>query len=228
MPNPEDLHSHLKGLFGGKLGSLAQELMEELTEDLKESLGIDPNELEQSSNPTDVLKKLMRHPDKLMKLVKKIQNKFQDKMNSGDLSQEDIMKEAGDMLRKMKEMGGNSKQMNEMFRNMAESMGGSMGKNMKVDTNRLDRMMKMQDTKDRLRAKVEKRRQEKENDQYTLEQTQNPNQYVYRPTDGEKAEKTVLTDEQIQKIADDIGDVNVETKVNKNKNKNKNKKKTKK
>lgn len=224
MPNPEDLHSHLKGLFGGKLGSLAQELMEELTEDLKESLGIDPDELEKTSNPTDVLKKLMRHPDKLMKLVKKIQNKFQDKMNSGDLSQEDIMKEAGDMLRKMKEMGGNSKQMNEMFKNMAESMGGSMGKNMKVDTNRLDRMMKMQDTKDRLRAKVEKRRQEKENDQYTLEQTQNPNQYVYRPTDGEKAEKTVLTDEQIQKIADDIGDVTVEKKVNKNKKKKKTKK----
>lgn len=224
MPNPEDLHSHLKGLFGGKLGSLAQELMEELTEDLRESLGIDPDELEKTSNPTDVLKKLMRHPDKLMKLVKKIQNKFQDKMNSGDLSQEDIMKEAGDMLRKMKEMGGNSKQMNEMFKNMAESMGGSMGKNMKVDTNRLDRMMKMQDTKDRLRAKVEKRRQEKENDQYTLEQTKTPNQYVYRPTDGEKAEKTVLTDEQIQKIADDIGDVTVEKKVNKNKKKKKTKK----
>ena len=30
MPNPDDLHSHLRGLFGGKLGSLAKELMEEL------------------------------------------------------------------------------------------------------------------------------------------------------------------------------------------------------
>ena len=38
LPNPEDIHSNLKSLFGGKLGSLAKELMEELTEDLKESL----------------------------------------------------------------------------------------------------------------------------------------------------------------------------------------------
>ena len=222
MPNPDDIHSHLKGLFGGKLGSLAEELMEELTDDLQESLGLNPEEFENNSNPADVLKKLMRRPDKLMSLVKKIQNKFQSKMDTGDLSQDDIMKEAGDMLRKMKEMGGNSKQMNEMFQNMAKSMGGSFGKDMKVDTNRLNRMMKSQDIKDRIRSNLERKKQE---NKFTLETTANENNFVYRPIDGEKAEKTGLSDEQIAKIAEDIGDINskkvVEAKPKKNKNKKK-------
>jgi hypothetical protein len=222
MPNPEDLHNHLKGLFGGKLGSLAQELMEELQEDLQESLGINPEDIDQASDPADILKKLMRHPDKLMKLVQKIQSKFQQKMSSGDLSQEDLMKEAGEMLRKMKDMGGNSKQMNEMFRNMAQNMGagGNLGKNMKVDTNRLDRMLKSQDIKDRLRSKLEKKKQQ---DNFVLEQTKTPNNLVYRPADEEKQEKTFMTDEQINAIAKDIGDVTGKA-PSSNKKKKKNKK----
>ena len=223
MPNADDIHSHLKGLFGGKLGHLAQELMQELTEDVQESLGLNAEDLENSSNPMDVLKKLMRRPDKLMSLVKKIQTKFQDKMNSGDLSQEDIMKEAGDMLRKMKEMGGNSKQMNEMFQNMAQGMGGSMGKDMKVDMNKLDRMMKTQDIKDRLRARVEKKKQDK----YVLEQSEKSSNFVYRPADGEKQERTVFTDEVIAKIAEDIGDISTSSDAPKKSLKKNNKKKKK-
>lgn len=222
MPNPEDLHSHLKGLFGGKLGSLAKELMEELTDDIQDTLGLDPNEFNDNSKPQDIFKKLMRHPDKFMKLVQKIQGKFQEKMNSGDLSQEDLMKEAGEMLQKMKEMGGNSKQMHEMFQNMAKNMGG-MGKNMRMDTGKLDRMMKSQETKDRIRAKLEKKREEAK---FTLEQ-QEKGGLVYRPENGEKAEKTMMTDEQIEKIVEDIGDVApppAPKKKNKNKNKNKKKK----
>lgn len=224
MPNPENLHAHLKGLFGGKLGGLAQELMEELQDDLQESLGFNPDEFDNSSNPADILKKLMSHPDKLMKLVQKIQNKFQEKMKSGDLSQEELMKEAGEMLRKMKDMGGNSKQMNEMFRNMAKNMGGgeNMAKNMKVDTNRLDRMLKSQDIKDRMRAKLDKKKQEN----FVLEKTQIPNNLVYRPMDVEKQEKTFMTDEQINHIVKQIGDVS--DKQPPNKCAGKKKKKTKK
>jgi len=221
MPNADDLHSHLKGLFGGKLGSLAKELMEELTDDIQETLGIDPNDFNEKSNPTDVFKKLMRQPDKFMKLVQKIQGKFQEKMNSGDLSQEDLMKEASDMLQKMKEMGGNSKQMQEMFQNMAKNMGGmgGMGKNMKMDTAKLDRMFKSQETKDRLRAKAQKHREDK----FKLEQDQG--KLVYRPNDAEKQEKSLMTDEQIAKIAEEIGEVApipaTKPKAKKNKNKKK-------
>ena len=202
IPNPEDLHNHLKGLFGGKLGSLAKELMEELSHDLEETLGINANEFHDNTQPADVFKKMMRHPDKFMKLIQKIQNKFQDKMKSGDLSQEDLMKEAGEMLRKMKEMGGNSKQMHEMFQNMAKGMGGlgglggMGGGKMRMDTGKLDRMLKSQDTKDRLRAKLEKRKEEAK---YTLETTQNS--IIYRPNDSEPAEKSKLSDLQIEELS---------------------------
>ena len=184
--NPEDIHNHLKGLFDGKLGSMAKELIEELTDELKETLGVD--DLNGTANPKDLFQKLMKNPAKLMELVKKISSKFQDKMKRGDFSQEEIMKEATEMLKKMKEMGGDSKQMNEMFQNMAKSMGGMGGKNMKVDTNALNRMMQSQSTKDRLRAKLEQKKQQKE---FELKNVSSDH-LVYRPLDGEKAEKSVL------------------------------------
>jgi hypothetical protein len=217
LPNPEDLHNHLKGLFGGKLGSLAKELMEELTDDIKQTLGLDADEFDQNSKPMDIFKKLMRHPDKFMKLVQKIQGKFQEKMKSGELSQEDLMKEAGEMLQKMKEMGGDSKQMHEMFQNMAKTMGGN-GKNMKMDTGKLDRMMKAQSTRERLRANLNKRKEEEA--KYSLEKVKN-NDLIYRPQDGEKSEKTMMTDEQINKIAETIGDISEAPKKKNKKKKNK-------
>ena len=206
MPNPEDVHNHLKGLFGGKLGVLAKELMEELTDDIKNTLGLDANDFDQTSKPMDVFKKLMRHPDKFMKLVQKIQGKFQEKMSSGDLSHEDLMREAGEMLQKMKDMGGNSSQMHEMFQNMAKTMGGN-GKNMKMDTGKLDRMMKSQNTKDRMRANLAKKKETEA--KFSLEKGKDGGNVTYRPTDGEKSEKTmiIMTDEQIDKIAASIGDI---------------------
>ena len=127
----------------------------------------------------------MKNPLKLMELVKKISSKFQEKMKRGDISQEEMMKEATEMLRKMKEMGGDSKQMTEMFQNMAKSMGMG-GKNVKVDTNAMNRMVKQQSMKDRLRAKLDLKRQQ----EYELKQaTEN---FIYRPLDGEKAEMSMI------------------------------------
>lgn len=232
MPNADDLHNHLKGLFGGKLGSLAKELMEELGGDLEDTLGINSSDFGENAAPTDILKKLMRNPDKIMKLVQKVQGKFQQKMNSGDLSQEDLMKEAGDMLRKMKEMGGNSKQMHEMFQNLAKNMGGMGGssKNMRMDTGKLDRMMKSQETRERMRAKLEKRKQDAAAAQnalaesYALE-SQGNNNLVYRPVGGEKAEKTKLSDAQIADLTKEFEGAITTAADKSSSNKKKNKKK---
>jgi hypothetical protein len=202
-PNPDDIHNHLKDLFGGKLGGLAKELVDELSEELKEGLGLD--DLNSSSTSADVFQKLMKNPDKFMNIVKKINTKFQEKMKRGDISQEDLMKEAGEMLKKMKEMGGgNSKQMNEMFQNMAKSMGGSMGsgfggKNTRVDTNAMDRMMKQQSTKERMRAKLEQKKQQQQlqiTNNYTVDnsihQTEKANRLVYRPQGAEAQERSMI------------------------------------
>lgn len=214
MPNPDDLHSHLKGLFGGKLGSMAKELVEELTDDLQDALGLNPEEFDEKSSTKDVFSKLLKNPQKFMQIVQKINTKFQDKIKKGDLSQEEIMKEAGEMMEKMKAMGGNSKQMNEMFKNMAKTMGGMGGmmpggntKNMRVDTNAMDRMMKAQTTRERLRAKLEKKRMEEQSKNYVIEETA-IGEKVYRPKDGEKQERSIMrsdmTDAEMDLLAAEI------------------------
>ena len=191
IPNPEDIHNHLKGLFEGKLGSLAKELIEELSEELKDTFNME--DMNATSNPKEVFAKMMKNPEKFMKIVKKINERFQEKMKRGDISQEEIMKEAGDMLKKLKEMGGNSKEMNDMFKNMAKSMGQPVGKNTKVDVNAMNRMMKSNDIKERLRAKMSANANANAtaNANYELEQTDD-NRLVYRPTDAEKGEKSSL------------------------------------
>jgi len=195
MPNPEDIHNHLKGLFDGKLGVLAKELIEELSEELKDTF--DMKDMESTTNPKEVFAKMMKNPDKFMKIIKKINERFQEKMKRGDISQEEIMKEAGDMLKKLKEMGGNSKEMNEMFKNMAKSMGQPVGKNTKVDVNAMNRMMKSNDIKERLRAKMTANAAAKQAEEpvtkanYELEQMDD-NRLVYRPVDSERGEKSAL------------------------------------
>lgn len=190
MPNPEDIHNHLKGLFDGKLGVLAKELIEELSEELKDTFNME--DMNATSNPKEVFAKMMKNPEKFMKIVKKINERFQEKMKRGDISQEEIMKEAGDMLKKLKEMGGNSKEMNEMFKNMAKSMGQPVGKNTKVDVNAMNRMMKSNDIKERLRAKMSASAIAKQAaSTFELEQT-DENRLVYRPNDAEKGEKSAM------------------------------------
>lgn len=191
MPNPEDIHNHLKGLFDGKLGILAKELMEELSEELKDTFGMEDMH-NANGNPKEIFSKLMKNPDKFMKIVKKIHERFQDKIKKGDISQDEIMKEAGDMLKKLKEMGGNSKEMNDMFRNMAKSMGQTVNKNTKVDVNAMNRMVKSQDIKDRLRAKLAQKQEMANNPPNFELQSIDKDNLVYRPLNSEKPEKSMF------------------------------------
>jgi len=152
-------------------------------------------DMEASSNPKEVFAKMMKNPEKFMKIVKRINERFQEKMKRGDISQEEIMKEAGDMLKKLKEMGGNSKEMNDMFKNMAKSMGQPVGKNTKVDVNAMNRMMKSQDIKDRLRAKMAQKQAASADPNFELQNVgDNSDHLVYRPSNAEPAQKTMLSD----------------------------------
>jgi hypothetical protein len=105
----------------------------------------------------------MKDPSKMMNLMKTVGSKLDNKMKSGEISREELMKEASEMMDKMTDMGGGD-QFNDMFKNLAKNMG-SMGKNMKVDTNALDRMTKMMSTKERLRAKAEQKKQNRVEEQ---------------------------------------------------------------
>jgi hypothetical protein len=190
----EDLHEHLKGLFDGKIGSLAKEMAEEIAKDLGSLLGEDGENI---TSTQDFLKKMMRNPKKLMDIMKTVSTKLNDKMKSGDISQDDLMKEAGEWMGKMKGMGG-SDQFGEMFKNLAKNMGG-LGKNTKLDMNAMNRMMSQNATKERMAAKLEKKKEAK------LQATENPNNFVFRMEGQETQEKSSAVKPDVDQIIQELG-----------------------
>ena len=106
MPNPEDMHKHLKGLFDGKIGSLAKELAEEIANDLQGFLGDDFKDVKSTQ---DILKKIMKNPSKITNLFKIISDKLQSRMKSGDISEEELMKESQELMSKFKGFEGLAK-----------------------------------------------------------------------------------------------------------------------
>lgn len=153
MPDMENIQNHLKTLFDGKIGLLAKEMAEEISEEFKDMLGPEANEL---NSTEDAMKLFMKDPTKLMGLMKKISTKLDKKMQDGDISREEMMSEATEMLKKMKEMGG-GEQMKDMFEKFAKGMGG-LGKNMRLDTNALARMTGMEETRNRMRSKIQQKK----------------------------------------------------------------------
>lgn len=181
MPNADDLHNHLKSLFDGKIGTLAKELAEEMSGEVMDMF--DDGEAKETS---DVLKKMMRNPKKIMDLVKKIGSKLDDKMKEGSISQEELMKEASEMMSKMKG-GAGGKEFQDMMKNMMKTMGGSAGKGM-FDMNRMTSMMGQNAQKERMRTKLEQR--------HTLEAKGSPNEFVFKMPGEEVQEKSIAVAKQ--------------------------------
>lgn len=170
MPNLENLQENLKNVFDGKIGSLAKEMAEEIADDFKDI--IDENEV---SNPQDVIKKLMKNPNKISQLMKTVGSKLDNKMKSGEISKEELMKEASEMMGHMKDFGGEG-EMGDMLKNVMKSMGG-LGKNMRMDTNKMDRMTKKQGMINKMKenAEIKKRQQEIELERIKLQQQEQIN-----------------------------------------------------
>jgi hypothetical protein len=208
MPAPEDIHSHLMGLFDGKIGKLAKELASDLTGDLEGTLGINLND---ATSSKDVLKSLLKNPNKISGLVKTVGEKLNDKMASGEISQQDLLKEAGSMMKKMKDMGGGD--MGSMFQNMAKTMGMNMPKGARFDNNAFSQMQKNMEARENLKqnaldaqlrkdadelAKAQEFQQRKAAyDKFMAENpnifdTNDPNSLVYRLEGEEKQQKSGL------------------------------------
>jgi hypothetical protein len=203
IPNMENIHDHIKTLFNGKIGSLAKEMAEEISGEFADLLGED---MGNSTDTNDILKKLMKNPKKIMDLMKTVSSKLDNKMRSGEFSREDIMKEASDLIGKMKDMGG-SEQFNEMFKNLTKSMGG-MGKNMKMDTNALNRMTKQQTTRERLLKKMELKKQEELKNQMRMQQNVSvnaeTNNLVFRMPDVGSQEKSYIHPDILAEMEADL------------------------
>jgi hypothetical protein len=233
MPNAEDLHGHLKGLFDGKIGSLAKEMAEEISKDFEGILGGDGDDVRSTQ---DVLKNMMKNPKKIMELMKTVGAKLNSKMDSGDISKDDLMKEAAEWIGKMKDMGG-SDQFGELFKNLTKNMGG-LGKNMRFDESALNRLTKTQSTKDRMRNRLAERKAAAEAvRQKAMAQAQKnaavqnsvleataPNNYVFRVDGDGPQEKSVKKskaemDKELDDLVASIGVENTEPEKPKSKSK---------
>lgn len=191
MPNIEGIHEHLKGIFDGKIGKLAKELAEEISGEFEDMMKEDGKPTSQQ----DIMKNLMKNPKQMMDMVKKVSTKLQTKMDSGEISKDELMKEAGDILNKMKDLGG-KKEVNEMLKKFAGGMG--LGKNAKIDINALKRMTGQESTRERLRNKMEEKKSG------NLKRDPITGKLVFSTNDGEVQQRS--TAEQMKIEADLIAE----------------------
>jgi len=145
LPDPDSVHKHLNGLLDGKLGKLAAEIAEDTAKDFE-------MDLNEEGDVGDMFKKLFKNPGKLMGLVNNISSKLDAKMKSGDIKESDLMKEAGDLMSKMKNMPG-MPNIEELMKNM------NVPKNKKgMMKQQFNQNMRTTGTKARLQRKLEEKR----------------------------------------------------------------------
>ena len=87
---------------------------------------------------------------------------------------------------------------------------GGLGKNMKIDKNALERMTKAQSMKERMRNKLEQRRQQAiaqaalNQSNAVIQETNAPNNYVFRMENEGVQEKTYISKKQQDQEIDEI------------------------
>lgn len=184
FPSAENLHEHINGMLGGKLGELAMEIAQETASDL--NLGAD-GDLNADSDVKDVFQKLMKNPAKLMSLVKNVGSKLDEKIKSGSIKESELMSEASDIINRMKDMPGMG-DIQSMLKKMgmAKGMGGG-----KFDFNamesKLNQTMKQAQMKEKMREKAEIKKTQAQQAQAHAEAHMQERAQNYKP----------ITDEQL-------------------------------
>jgi hypothetical protein len=153
IPKMEEMYEHLRGLFDGKIGKLAKELAEEISGDISSIMGEGFGNI---NSTKDVLQHLMKDPSKIQGMVKSVGEKLNQKIQSGEVSQEELMKEATEILGKMKGATGGFDM--DAIKEMIQRMGGKMPKNSRIDTNALSRMTEQQSMRERLKNRMLKKK----------------------------------------------------------------------
>ena len=182
LPDPEELHNHIAGMMGGKIGSLAKEI----AEDTAKELGLDNLENEEGADMNSVFSKLFRNPGKLISLVKKMGGKLDSKIKSGELKESELLEEASQFMSKMKSMpgmGGLQSMLKKMGMNGAA--GGMNKASMGAMQNQMNRNMASARQRERMQAKLASRQAKRE-----AKEKQQSSKSASVFTDGEKAERT--------------------------------------
>ena len=150
--DPEDLliktiHEHVSSMMEGKLGTWLENCR------LYQRL----DDVENVSSVKDIFGSLMKNPTKLMNMVKNVGNKLDEKIKSGDIKESEILEEATEMMKKMKEVPGMGN-----IQQMLSKMGLG-GKNINTNAMRahMAQQLRLSQQKERIRAKIGKRKEKK-------------------------------------------------------------------
>ena len=148
LPNPSDIHERVSGMMNGKLGKLAREIAEETAAELNINT-------ENVSSIGDVFKGLMQNPSKLMGLVKNVGAKLDSKLKSGDMKESELLAEASELMKKMKDMPGMGDLQGMLSKmGMNTGGGGSAKVNVNAMQNNLDQKLKGAKNRERLLKKL--------------------------------------------------------------------------
>jgi len=148
LPNPSDIHDHVTGMMNGNLGKLAREIAEETAAELNINT-------DNASSIGDIFKGLIKNPTKLMSLVKNVGSKLDSKLKSGDMKESELLAEASELMKKMKDMPGMG-DLQGMLSKMGMNAGGAgSGKvNVNAMQNNLDQKLKGAKNRERLLKKL--------------------------------------------------------------------------
>ena len=106
-----------------------------------------------ASSVSDVFKNLMKNPTKLMGMVKSVGSKLDEKIKSGDIKESELLQEASEMMKNMKDMPGFGN-IQEMLSKMGAGKGGKV--NTAAMQAHMQRNIRLAQQKERLRAKAGK------------------------------------------------------------------------
>ena len=165
LPNPNDIHEHVSGMMNGKLGKMAREIAEETAADLNINT-------ENASSINDVFKQLIQNPTKLLGLVKNVGTKLDAKIKSGDMKESELLAEASELMKKMKDMPGMG-DLQGMMSKMGMNAGKGSGKmNVNAMQSNLDQKLKKSQNSERLLKKLEEKKAQQLQEQLRAMQQQ--------------------------------------------------------
>ena len=113
-----EIHKHIFKLLDGNIGKLAKELAEDTLKDLLDELDCD------KSDQKALFEALIKNPTKLIKIMKTLSEKIENKIKKGEVNQDELIMEAAEMMKNMKNMPG----MEEMLKKVAKQQGGGGAK----------------------------------------------------------------------------------------------------
>ena len=184
LPNPEEIHEHITGMLDGKLGNLAKEIAAETAEDLN-------MDMDAPANVNDVFEKLFKNPGRLMGLVQNVGKKLDTKLKSGELKESELIEEAQELMKKMKDMPGLGN-----FQQMMSKMGGGGGKvNMNAMNAKMNQNLRQAKMKERMQEKLRKKQ-----DECAPAPAFNPEEMQHTKfSTGDTVEKTPVNPEEAKK-----------------------------